>query len=238
MTATEPAREDSAIAQILNLFVAPGEALDYARRHPKMWILPLGLTLAFGIAVGAWFALGVNLEAWRGEMLRLAVARNPQAASRVGETFKHFGRGYLLLTFAGSVFIGTIIVELLYSLYLLLADKVFSTESRGYGAWFSFTAWTWLPTILGAIATLILFALSGHNLSVQQMSITSLNALFFHLKPTAPHYSAAQFSILYFWVIALMTYGLKRWAGHSTGKALAIAAAPFVVIYAILFFVS
>ncbi len=236
MTVSEPTREGSAITQIINLFVAPGEAFDYARKHPKMWILPLGLTLAFGIAVGVWFALGVNIEAWRGEMLRLAVAKNPQAASRVSETFKHFGRGYLLWTFTGSVFIGTIVIELFYALYLLLADKIFSAENRSYGTWFSFVSWSWLPTIIASIVTMILFAISGVGLAATRA--TTLNALFFHLGPTTPHYGAAQFSILYFWVIALMTYGLKRWAGHSTLKALVIAAAPFVVIYAILFFVS
>lgn len=232
-----PAPAGSAIAQLGNLFVAPAHALDYAFARPKMLWLPLGLTLALNTALGAWFALSVNLAAWRAMMVRMAAARNPDAANAVAELYSRHGRGFLLAQFAGGSLIGLLLIELVFALYLFLADKLFSAASRSYARWLSFTSWTWLPVCVGILAAMIAWALSNHGGNVQFGDITTLNALFFHLPSTSRYYDIAQFSILQFWVIGLVTYGLKRWCSHATGKALGIALAPYVVVYGILFIV-
>ncbi len=231
-------RDASALVQLGNLFVAPGQALDYADRHPKMLWLPLGLTVVLNTVLGIWFALTVNMAAWRAAMISAAAKTNPQAAQRAAELYLHHGRAIVLAQFGIGSLIGLLIVELLFALYLFLADKLFSADSRGYGRWLSFTGWTWLPVTLGIIAGMVVWAVSSHDSSgISLLDVTSLNALFFHLPVGSRYYRLAQFSILQFWVIGLVAFGLKRWCGHSTGKAMGIALAPYVLIYGILFLI-
>ncbi len=225
----------SALAQVVNLFVAPGQALDYARDRPGMWWLPLGIVLALQAVMGVWVALTMNMAAWRQMMVETITRTNPDHAQQAIQMVTQHGRGYLLFgMLVGLVFM--VIIELLYALYLFLADKLFSADSRGYGQWFSFTAWTWLPVSLGVIASIVAWALSNKSSHLSQLDVTNLNTLFFHFKPQDHLFRVAQFSLLQFWVIGLATFGLKRWRGHGTGKALAIAVAPYVVIYAIMYF--
>ncbi len=240
MTDTEnsaaTASKPSALSQLINLFVAPAQALDYADRHPKMWWLPLGITLVFNAALGIWVVLTMNLAAWREMMIQLVGKANPDHAAQAIQLISQHGRGYLMLgTIVGLA--GLVIIELLFALYLFLADKIFSADSRGYGHWFSFTTWVWLPIVLGSIAAMIAWTMSNHGGDLTQIDVTTLNALFFHLKPGDHLYKLAQFSIFQFWVIGLVAYGLKRWCRHGTDKALVIALVPYVVVYGIIFLV-
>lgn len=235
-TEPETTHKPSALAQVINLFVTPGQALDYADRHPKMWWLPLGIVLALNAALGVWVAFTMNLTALHAMMVAAVKKANPEHAEQAIQMISNHGRGYVLL----GVFIGLIvlvIIELLYALYLFLADKIFSADSRGYGRWFSFTTWTWLPLSLAYIAAMIAWAVSSHGGAYMQGDVTSLNALFFHLKPGDHLFKLAQFSILQFWVIGLLTYGLMRWCRHGMAKALGIALLPYIVVYGIMFLV-
>ena len=235
-TEPEAIGKPSALAQVANLFVAPGQALDYARDRPGMWWLPLGIVLALQAIMAFWVGLTINIAAWRQIMVETAARTNPEHAQQAIQMITQHGRGFLMITMLLGL-IGTSIVYLLYALYLFLADKLFSADNRGYGQWFSFTAWTWLPVSLGIIASIVTWALSNKSAHLMQLDVTNLNTLFFHLKPGSHLFRVAQFSVLQFWVIGLVTYGLKRWRGHGTGKALAIAMAPYVVIYAIMYFI-
>lgn len=223
-------------SQIINIFVAPKLALDYASNHRHSWWAPFGITVLLAIAVGVWFSLGVNLESWRETMIQMATARAPQDAAKIASIISQRGRGYLLTMYAGVAFIGFTLTELIYALYLHLADKVLATSKRTYSEWFNFTAWVWLPKSLGYIAILITFAISPKNLAPTELDITSLNALFFHFNGSSRFFGVAHFSILYFWVIWLTAFGVQRWIGHNTVKATLVAIAPFLVVYALVFF--
>ncbi|MGH8427216.1 MAG: YIP1 family protein [Gammaproteobacteria bacterium] len=225
----------SAVAQLGNLFVAPAQALDYADRRPGMLWLPFGITLALDLALGVWVSLTMNLAAFHAMIIQAMSKANPEHASQAIQMITQHGRGYLLIGAIVGV-VGLAIIELLFALYLFLCDKLFSADSRGYGRWFSFTAWTWLPISLGLIAAMIAWAVTSHGTGTPP-DVTSLNSLIFHFEPGDRYYKLAQFSILDFWVIGLVAYGLTRWCRHGVGKALAIALAPFVVVYGIIFLV-
>ena len=227
-TTAQADSQSSALSQLINLFVAPSQALDYADRHPKMWWLPLGITLLFSIALGVWFMLTVNINAWHAMMVHVLSQSHPEAVSRVA----HMGRGTLLFGVIGGA-IAIVVIELLYALYLFLTDKLFSASNQGYGRWFSFTTWTWLPISLAYIAGMIAWAFANHSTDLRLSDITSLNSLLFHFSPASHFFAATQFSVINIWVIALVTLGLQRWRGHGTGKAIGIAIAPYVVYYGI-----
>ncbi len=230
-----PPSKPSALAQVMNIFVAPAQALDYARERPGMWWLPLGILIVLNVALTLWWAFAVNLKAFHLAQVQMLTRLHPEHAAQFSHAIMNQGRGWLYIgAIGGGVFLA--ILALLYALYLFLADKLFSSDNRGYSQWFSFTAWTWLPASLAFIAGIIALAIS-HHAPIQPSDITSLNSLFFHFKPGDHLYKVAQFSILNFWVIGLMTYGLKRWRNHGTGKALTIVVAPYLVVYLIMYLI-
>jgi len=235
-TNTPDESKGSAFSQVINLFVAPGQALDYAREHPGNWWLPLGIVLALQAVMAVWIALTININAWHQMMAQAMAKANPEHAQQAIQMLSSHGRGYLMVVMLMGL-IGTVIAELLYALYLFLADKVFSADSKGYGKWFSFTTWTGLPVALGIMASIIAWGLSSKTGSLEHLDVTNLNSLVFHFHQGSPFYKVAQFSILQFWVIGLVTYGLKRWCRHGTGKALAIALLPYIAVYGILYLI-
>ncbi len=225
----------SALAQLGNLFVAPAQALDYAHDHAGKWWLPFAIVLGLQLILGIWIAATINIQVVHAMMLQALAQSHSEHAAQAAKVISQHGRGFMMIGIVtGVIFIG--IGELIFALYLFLADKLFSAANRSYGKWFSFTAWTWLPLAIAIIIGMIVWALSSHASGMPQ-DPTSLNALIFHFKPTDRHpYSAAQFSLLELWIIGLVAYGLKRWCGHSTAKAIVIAVIPFVVFYAIKYF--
>lgn len=224
------------LAQLGNIFVDPGQALDYAHGHPGKWWLPLGILLVIQTGFLVWWGLTVDLHALHLAQVRMLTRMHPEHAAQFSHYIMHQDRGALLISTVIGGVIGIAVVELLYALYLFLADKLFSADSKGYGHWLSFTAWVWLPLTLAVVANIVTFGISS-RMSVNPTDVTSLNTLFFHLKPWNAHFKVTQFSILQFWVIGLAVFGLKRWRNHGTGKALAIAVAPYVVLYLILYLV-
>jgi hypothetical protein len=229
-----PAR-GGALAQLGNLFVAPGPALDYARERPKMWWLPFAIVLGLQLILGLWIAATINVNALHAMMLHALAQSHSAHSAQAAQMISHHGRGFLMIgAVIGAVAIG--VGEVIFALYLFLADKLFSATNRSYGQWFSFTAWTWLPYTIAIVIAGIVWALSSHATGMPG-DPTSLNALIFHFKPTNRHaFSAAQFSLLEIWIIALVAYGLKRWCNYSTAKAVAIALIPYIVYYAIKYF--
>ncbi|MGH8225990.1 MAG: YIP1 family protein [Gammaproteobacteria bacterium] len=232
---SEIAGKPGLFSQVANIFVAPGQALDYVRSNARSWWLPLGILLVFTAAFSLWWALTVNLDAYHMAQMQMLTQLHPENADKYAHFIMHQGRGALMIGVVASLaFIA--VVELLYALYLFLADKIFSADSKGYGQWFAFTTWTALPIVLATIASMIAFAVSNKT-GLHPADVTSLNNLIFHLSPGDGLYKIAQFSILSFWVIGLIAFGLKRWCGHGTGKALAIAIAPYVVVYGVLYLI-
>ncbi|MGH8160836.1 MAG: YIP1 family protein [Gammaproteobacteria bacterium] len=234
--AGETPAKGGALVQLGNLFAAPSQALDYAHEHAQMWWLPFVIVLGLELILGIWVAATINIQVVHAMMLQALAQSHSAHAAQAAQMISHHGRGFMMIgVVTGVVLLG--IGELIFALYLFLADKLFSAANRSYGKWFSFTAWTWLPLAIAVIVGMIVWALSSHATGMPS-DPTSLNALIFHFKPTDRHlYGAAQFSLLEFWIIGLVAYGLKRWCGHSTAKAIAIALIPFIVYYAIKYFV-
>lgn len=236
-TVNEPVKSQSAIAQLGNLFVSPSRALDYAREHPKMWWLPFGITLGLSILLSIWVAATINIKYIHAMMAQAIAQSNPDNAQQIIQAINEHGRGYFLLMAVVGSIVALVVGEVVFALYLFVADKLTSAASRSYGKWFSFTAWTWLPLTIATVIGGIVWGLSSH--SAMPHDPTSLNSLIFHFNPMSQSslYRIAQFSLLEIWVIALVAFGVKRWCNASTAKAIVVALIPFIVYYLVKFFI-
>jgi hypothetical protein len=235
-TVNEPVKNPTALAQLDNLFLSPSRALDYAHEHAKMWWLPFCITLGLQLILGIWIAATINIKYVHAMMAHAIMLSKPEHAQQAIQMINQHGRGFFMMGMVfGVVALG--IGEVIFALYLFVADKLTSAASRGYGKWFSFTAWTWLPLTIATIIAGIVWGLSSH--SAMPHDPTSLNALIFHFNPATQMslYRVAQFSLLEIWVIALVAFGVKRWCNASTAKAIVVALIPYVAYYLIKFFI-
>ena len=89
------------------------------------------------------------------------------------------------------------------------------------------------PLVIGAFAAFaVIFMADNNQLPAEKMQALSLNQLFIHAGPGEPWFNWGNaFSILNFWVIALMSIGYARWTGSSLVKSAVIAALPWVLVF-------
>jgi len=126
-------------------------------------------------------------------------------------------------------------ITALSAFYLFMVAKFTSEDSRSYGQWFSLSAWTSVPGILAAVLMIIYFAAMGTNqIAFEDVTFFSMNSLLMHYpsgSPEATFYNAI--TPFLFWSIGLIGLGLKIWTDRTMGKAMFIAALPYIVIFGI-----
>lgn len=221
----------SLTASLMNIFVAPGEALDAAREHRRWLWWPLLLVIGAGIALWIWYYRTVDF-AWLAD--RLLAGRDLSTdQARAASQFMTRDRS---LGFAcAGVVIGTLVIYVVQAGYLLLAARLTGEREIGFGQWFSLTAWTRLPSLLGIIAMAVGYGLaSGNQVAPTALNVVSLNALLFHLEPAQHGFSLANsVTLTLIWSLGLLTYGVMRWLNRGALQALAIVVGPYVVIYGV-----
>lgn len=224
--------ESSALACLGNIFVDPRKALGDARGHINWLWYPLIITIGLSIAFTVWYYTRVDMG-WLADQMTASMAGkyNADELNRIRQSFT---RSRMLVGSVIGIPLWIFIVYLLQALYFFLVSKVGGYEEQSYGRWFSFTAWTSFPTIIGPIAAGIAYLFASPQTSYYSLDVTSLNVLLFHLPMSHPLMSVAASVHLYtFWSLALMVFGFSLWTKKHLTTSAAVVLIPWLVIYGI-----
>lgn len=226
---------------LIDIFLEPRKAFGAARAHLSWLWVPLLLSLVLAIGFWMWYYASVDGDWLRDHMIAQATQRMEEKGQPVDQTqldaMQKFMTPKILMfgTLAGAVF-ATAIIYLLQALYLFLVAKVSGDKENGFGRWFSFTSWAYFPNIVATIASFFSYAFSGtKQVAPDELAVTSLNKLLFlNLHAGDTWFSFFEsIHITTLWIIGLMAFGLMVWTGRSRGKAIAVAAGPYAVIFGI-----
>ena len=223
----------SAFASLLNIFVEPKKAMEDIRGHVGWLWYPL--LLAIGALVVT-FVYYYGTTDWDVIRQQQADILNTYHLTRdqIDQSLANLTRTKLIMQTGIGVTIFIVIVYLIQALYLFLAAKVVGGEVQDYGAWLSFTAWTYFPSFLGSLATLAANIAYGKQATFAAIDVTSLNTLIFKLPIDNAWFGLANsLHLALFWTFALMTIGFAAWTKKSLGKSVTIVLAPHVLIYGI-----
>jgi hypothetical protein len=207
------------------MFYRPGLAFAALKQTPQSWF-PL-LALAAGIAaIQFWYFQTVD-PAW---LLQHEMAGQPESAKAGAQSDVGISAAGLMWTVLVISVVSVPAVCAVHGLYLTIASKVWGFP-RKFSDWFVFSAWTSVPNLL--LFPLMAFQLmsAGGKISLEELSLASLNALLLHLPYTHPWAGlAAHIDLALIWSVVLTATGLRIWTGCTTVTCLILAIFPVVLV--------
>jgi hypothetical protein len=224
--------EKSSLAVAIDLFTAPNQAFAEIKERPRVWLPLLALIVSYA-AVSFVFMTSVDLE-WffdqqlqqsapdltdlqREEMVRTQAQLSPVTYGAIGA-----------VTSPIAIVIGLFIVALyLTGVSFLIHDGIRLKQ------WFAFSAWCFLPIVLGILATIINLLVSdarfmtqdqinplafGNLLGIDREGLTGVQRGLLAVDLTA------------LWSIILCVLGYQAWTKRSTALAVAVVLGPLALI--------
>lgn len=218
-----------ALFDIGNVFVDPAPTFARLKGTTNAW-LPLLVSILLSLGVMYWWVSTVDFDWLRAHMLEAQTTAKPEARAAIAKFLTP--RTMLISSGLGAVF-GTLLMSAMAALYYLIAGKVIGSP-LDYGKWFGFSVWTSVPRLLTVPLSALQIMTSHGQLAPEDLNMTSLNYLLFHLPVSNPWaHLVGSIDLTMFWSLALAIVGLKAWTGRSTGTCALVAVLPYLVIYAV-----
>lgn len=230
---------NTASPSFLDIFAAPGSFFSNllsAENKTNSWIaLLLLIAITSG---GTWYFFSGMSNEWivDQQMLHVAIetpSEEKEVKAFLMETAQYSGA-------LGAIFNAIfymVLISIFAGYFKLLAGKAADKDkpSKTYGDWFSFSVWTQMPNVVYTFGLLaLLFTASTPQVPLSLVNYASVNQLFLNLPIGHNFYDVAETINLFFiWCISLSTIGLMRWTTLSVGKATAISALPYVLVFGI-----
>lgn len=218
---------------MVDIIASPGKALDEIKSHTKWLWWPLLISIGLASAVFAYYYSWVDFPWLVEETIRnTPVERRAESADAI--------RGFMSVgtstwTTIAAITVMTLIIYVIQSTYLHLANKLTTGSEIGFGQWFSFSAWTAFVGIFGSLAALVvIFMADSNQLAQTDLQPLSMNSLLIHAQPGDPWFTwGSSLSLVNFWMLFLMSIGFARWTGASMVKSTIIAVLPWALIFGI-----
>lgn len=204
------------------MFYHPGPAFSAVKRTPQAWLPLLALTAGLA-AIQFWYFQTVDQDWLRQHDMAAAGPANAGGQpDALGPVLMWVVLAISLLAIpAGCA---------LHAVYLTIASRLSGFPQR-FSDWFVFSAWTSVPNLL--LLPLMAFQIisSGGQVSQEELSLASLNALMFHLPYTHPWAGlAAHIDLALIWTVVLTATGLRIWTGCRTAASVILAILPVALV--------
>ena len=219
-----------ASAALVDIISAPGKAIDWLREHPGSVWLPLLILIGSSSALFAYYYHWVDMD-WLIDQSLNAIPPEDRATAEPGVRAFMTPVALSAITFASTIFI-VVIINALQGAYLHLMSKLSGAQGLRFMHWFSLSAWANFVGIIGILAGVLTLIMADNN-QLGQEELMSLNAnLLLGASPGDRWFTwATSLRPFTVWAVALIGLGYARWTHCSTGKAMVIAFAPWVLIY-------
>ncbi len=218
---------------LIEIFVNPKQAVEAIKLNFSWSWLALALQLITFAGILFWFYQGLTPQWIVDQQLlhspELTPAEIEQSKAVLGQMASAMPMVAPLL---GAITL--VIVMALNAFYLHIYGKM-AGHNQGYGRWFSLTVWSQMPLLPNMLGfALLILASNTADMPLSTINYASLNQLIFGQVIGDQYYTLLEsISLFTFWQIGLMAVGLQQWTAQSFGKALAIAAAPYALVYGI-----
>ena len=222
----------NAFHAMFDTFVAPSAAFGALRERPSWGWLALA-TIALASVASVYVFMGGMSPEWIVEQqLAAAPAMPPDqlAAARaqmlaIAPHTRHIS--------AIAVVLGLPIITALVALVYFGAERLLSRQRNGYGRWFAAASFASLPLVLSAFGLIVLsLAAADPNLPLDSSNYASLNGLLLKLQPgERGHALASAINVFQLWSVLLAAIAARLWSGLGWGRALLLAALPYLLVF-------
>jgi hypothetical protein len=213
------------------LVTSPSSAFADLKEKPRFWF-PLLVVCISTAAVLVWYYSIVDIE-WLKDRLFSANPRLDRMTEQQREqAMSVMSAGFLMWSSVASVVLMIPILRALETAYYSLAGNVVNVRYT-FLQWFSLSCWTGLPHVIGTAAMVVyLLTASTNQISNEELSLLSLNELFFNKQMTDKGFALlSSLTLIHPWVWWLTVLGVRVWSGRSWLFSSVFALAPIVVLY-------
>lgn len=221
---------ESRMGALVSMFYEPTRA--FTMLEPRRYTLFVTVLLVASSCCLLLYYFSVVDFSWMAEQMFASI----KDAERREQSMKMVTRSMMMMGALGGAVIGTPLVLALMALYFSLVGKVINRDMR-FGAGFALSAWASVPNLLVLPLGAMQILLASHGqISLSQLNPLSLNQLVFQYGMAHPMASLMDsLSVTSVWTAVLLVIGFKTWTRSVTSTAVAVVAAPYVVIYGIWF---
>jgi Yip1 domain len=226
---------DTSIAAIAtNIFAAPQAAFAAIRERPAPWLPMIVLMIAAAGAAGLYLS-SVDLP-WFIDQQLTASGRDIPAEARdqlIENAARPQARVVLLVFSTVGGALQMLAMVALFALYLL-GVSLRTREPIGYKPWFALVAWCLIPSLLGALATVVnLLSSDARFMAPETIDPLSFGSL---LGIETKGMNAVQRilvsrDVFFIWSIVLVVLGYAQWTKRSLVVSALLVLAPLVVIF-------
>jgi hypothetical protein len=224
---TAAQKEPAAFSQLMNVYVAPGEVFEHIKSAPRknaLWGIPITLTIIIGII--STFLIFSNdaivsqlrEQAERGVQQAIDSGRiPPDQADRAREQAAGWVTGpFGKVMGIGSVVVFTFAGLLLVSLAMLLIGKIAFKATVPYGKVMEVVGASFMTNyVLGSIVTLLVMLAMGSLYATPGLAL-----LISGFDPSNKvHLLLSAVNIFSIWYLAVLSIGVGKVFGGTTGKA-------------------
>ncbi len=217
----------NSMAILGQVFYEPGKAFDALKDKPRGW-LPVLLIAGLMALVTLWYYKTVDFSWLLDHMMAAIPDAKPEARAAMA---KMMTPGSSTVIGVLSSLVGIPVIYAIYGLYYLFAAKI-TGSAIGFKQWYAFSAWVNVPVLL-TIPLMALQIATGHGqIGPEDLQMTSLNYLVFHLSPSS-HWATmlASANLVSLWTIVLSVIGLRVWTGRGIGTCVTVTLVPWIVVY-------
>ncbi len=215
------------------LVTSPTAAFAELKERPRFWF-PLLTVILSTVAVLFWYYRIVDFDWLIDRMLSANPRMSQMSGQQQAQAMAMMKPGFLMWSSIISVIIYLAAARLLEGLYFLVAGNVTNTRHT-YKHWLALACWTGLPHVIGAAGMVVYLLTAGTNqISNEELSLLSLNELFFHVPPGSKGYMLlASLTVIHPWVWWLTALGVRVWTGRSWLFSTLFALLPAILIYGV-----
>lgn len=215
------------------IITSPGSAFASLKEKPKFWF-PLLAVLLSTVAVFVWYYAVVDID-W---LVDRMMSANPNAAQMTEEQRAQGAAmmrpAFLMISSIISVFVFVAAARLLEALYFLIAGNITNVRFS-YKHWFALSCWSVLPQVITALSMAAYLMVSGSTqIAQEELSVLSLNELFFHVPFGGKGYLLlSSITLIQPWCWWLTALGVRVWSGRSWLFSTIFGLLPVFLIYGV-----
>ena len=231
--------------KLIQVFTSPGKTFEELMQDATWWqpaVVIIVLSIVAAVAVAQVLDPTAAIEA---QLQAMAESGSPQAqidavrqAMAAQQDQAQGGGTMMLMTYGiAAIMVPVIyfITVLLHTVYYMVVGKIFDA-GVDFGDWFALMNWVRMPLAILAIFTILVALLSSGITTANDLSYLSF--AYWLTIPNEGGMVVGQFlwslDLIVLWTIALSSIAFNKWTDCSMAVSVAIAAAPYVVIYGIL----
>lgn len=221
---------------LLDLFVAPG-SLFRALPDRRGWGWAAFALIVVAMAAAMYAFLSPMSPEWivEQQIQQMGEKVSDQDIARMRPQLEMMAPHTATFSALGGAVMTGVLIVVFGSIYALLARFAGPGPRRRWSQWLRLVTWTQLPQVAFALGLIALAVFAGDpDQPMGLMGYASLNQLVLGLPPGHRWYNLAlNLNLFYLWSLVLTAIGIRTWTDASWTRAVAIAAAPWLLMFGV-----